>query len=74
MKRGLIWSFIIITIIASIQSRHPGSPCASGAVSLQASSNTQHKGLAVNQRTHDPGPVLAERGLSLRGEGFGSRP
>ncbi len=52
----------------------PCSCCASGAVSLQASSNTQHKGPAVNQRTRDPGPVLAERELSLRGEGFGSRP
>lgn len=52
----------------------PWSLCASGAVSRQASSNTQHKGLAVNQRTHDPGPVLAERELSLWGEGFGSRP
>lgn len=45
----------------------PWSPRASGAGSLQASSNTQHKGLAVNQRTRDPGPVLAERELSLRG-------
>lgn len=52
----------------------PWSFCASEAVSLQASSNTEHKGLAVNQRTHDPGPVLAERELSLWGEGFGSRP
>lgn len=49
----------------------PWSPSAS----LQASSyNTRHKGLAVNQRTRDPGPVLAERELSLRGEAFGSRP
>lgn len=69
MKRGLIWTFIIITIIASIQSRHPGE-----AVSLQASSNTQHKGLAVNQRTHDPGPVLAESELSLQGQGAGLDP
>lgn len=52
----------------------PWSPCAAGAGRLQASSNTQHKGLAVNQRTRDPGPVLSERELSLQGEGFGSRP
>lgn len=41
--------------------------------SLQSSSDTAHKGQAVNQRTHDPDPVLAERELSLQGEGFGSR-
>lgn len=44
----------------------PWSPCAAGAGRLQASSNTQHKGLAVNQRTRDPGPVLSERELSLQ--------
>ena len=60
MKRALIWSFIMITIIASIERRHPGLPVPVG---LQAASNTQHKELAVNQRTHDPGPVLAEREL-----------
>lgn len=32
------------------------------------------KELAVNQRTRDPGPVLAERELSLWGEDFGCRP
>lgn len=48
----------------------PWSFCASESLSLQASSNTEHKGLAVNQKTHDPGPVLAERELSLWGEGF----
>ncbi len=74
MKRGLIWSFIIITIIASIQSRHPGLPVPMGQSTVYRPPHTQHNGLAVNQRTHDPGPVLAERGLSLRGEGFGSRP
>ena len=52
----------------------PWSLCASEAAGPQASSNTRHKGLAVNQRTRDPGPVLAERELSLRGEGSGSRP
>ena len=52
----------------------PWSFCASAAVSLQASSNAQHKELAVNQRTHDPGPIHTERELSLRGEGFGCRP
>lgn len=30
--------------------------------------------LTVNQRTRDPGPVLAERELSLLAEGVGSRP
>jgi len=69
VERGLIWSFIIITIIASIESRHPGFSAPVSSPPLIR----PHKGLAVNQRTHDPDPVLAERELSLRGEGFGSR-
>lgn len=72
VKRALIWSFIIITITVSIQRRHPGLPAPVGAASPRDSSSTLHKGPAVNHRTRDPGPVLAERELLLRG--FGSRP
>lgn len=74
VKRALIWSFIIITIIASIERSHPGLPVPVGPAVYRPPLTHSTKGLAVNQRTRDPGPVLAERELSLQGEGFGSRP
>lgn len=52
----------------------PWSACASGAAVCRPPLTHSTIGLAVNQRTRDPGPVLAERELSLLGEGVGSRP
>lgn len=74
MKRGLIWTFIIITIIASIERRHPELSVPARQPVYRPPLMHHTKGLAVNQRTRDPGPVLAERELSLWGEGFGCRP
>lgn len=61
----------MITIIASIERSHPGLPVPVGPAVSRPHSTI---GLAVNQRTRDPGPVLAERELSLLAEGVGSRP
>lgn len=78
MKRALIWSFIMITIIASIERSHPGLAGlvgAGGGLGVHRPPLTHSTiALAVNQRTRDPGPVLAERELSLLAEGVGSRP
>lgn len=70
VKRALIWSFIIITIIGSIERRHPGLPAPVGAASARDSSSTLHKGLAVNHRTRDPGPALAREGALTAGPGL----
>lgn len=62
MTAGLIWTFIIITIIALHREQTPWS--------FSASLHTAQRARAVNQRTRDPGPVLAERELSLQGQGL----